>query len=151
MLAAAGLPALAGPGGGMTTPLADPGLMGRFRAVEPKIQWRLVVEAQRGRIRTGPGRSNRIAHLHDEEARVEAQEGPTGVTIRTDSGPVGALVLLLEMDRRGEPTRLVAHAAGEVPGFSMGSIEAVWAPGRPPEPGGLPISDIVGLARYALA
>jgi hypothetical protein len=135
----------------VTPPLADEGLMTRFRAAEPKIQWRMVVEAQRGRIRAARGLSVRIAHLHDEESRVESQDGPVGVTFRTDSGPVGALVLLLEMDRRGEPTRLTAHAAGALPGFAMGAIEAVWVPGRPTEAGGLPIADLVGLARYALA
>jgi len=132
----------------MTPPLADPGLMARFRAVEPKIQWRPVAElAPTG----GAGRATRIAHLHDEEARVESEEGPSGSTWRTDSGPVGALVLLLEMDRRGEPTRLAAHAAGVIPGFTMGAIEAVWLPGQLMTPGGLPIADVVALARYALA
>jgi len=135
----------------VTAPFADAGLLARFRSVEPKIQWRLVVEPQKGRIRSGPGRSVRIAHLHDEEARVEMQEGPVGVTIRTDSGPVGALFLVLEIDRRGLPTRLTPHEAGQLPGFAMGALEAVWQPGRTPEPGGLPINDLVGLARYALA
>ncbi len=130
----------------MTPPLADPGLMVRFRAAEQKIQWRPVVEPAAPR-----GRSVRIAHLHDEEARVESEEGRGTTTFRTDSGPVGALVLLMEMDRRGEPTRLVPHDAGAVPGFPMGSLEAVWAAGAAREPGGLPIRDLVELARYALA
>ena len=151
MFAAAGLPTVAGPGGGVSAPLADPGLMARFRAVEPKIQWRPVVEPPKGRKKGAPGRSARIAHLHDEEARVESEEGPTGSVWRTDSGPVGALVLLLEMDRRGPPVRLTTHAAGDLPAFAMGALEAVWRPGAPIEPGGLPISDLVGLARYALA
>jgi hypothetical protein len=151
VLPAAGLPPLAGPGGGVTAPLADPGLLERFRAAGSKVQWRLAVGPQRGRIRAGPGRSVRIAHLHDEEARVESQEAPGGFTMRTDSGPVGALVIVLEMDRRGEPTRLTTHPAGAVPGFDMGALEAVWSPGRPPQSGGLPVADLVGLARYALA
>ena len=133
----------------MTAPLADPGLLVRFRAGVGKIQWRPVLEAPVGRpVR---GRTVRIAHLHDEEARVESEERPGTTTFRTDSGPVGALVLLMEIDRRGEPTRLVPHDAGKLPGFPMGALEAEWAPGRPPEPGGLPIPDLVGLARYALA
>jgi hypothetical protein len=135
----------------VTGPFADAGLMGRFRAVAPKIAWRPVVEAPSGVSPAASGRSVRIAHLHDEEARVESVEGPAGATWTTDSGPVGALVLLLEMDRRGEPTRLTAQAGGTVPGFALGAIEAVWVPGRSAEAGGLPIADLVGLARYALA
>ncbi len=128
----------------MTPPLADPGLMVRFRAAEQKIAWRPVA----GRSK---GVSVRIAHLHDEEARVESRERPGETTFRTDSGPVGALVLLMELDRRGAPTRLIAHDAGAVPGFPMGSLEAVWAAGAAPEAGGLPLPDLVSLARYALA
>lgn len=133
----------------MSAPLADPGLMARFRAAEQKIQWRPVAEATGDR--SPPGRRVRIAHLHDEEARVESEERDGATTFRTDSGPVGALVLLMEIDRRGTPTRLVPHDAGKAEGFPMGALEAVWRPGSPPEAGGLPLQDLVGLARYALA
>lgn len=67
-----------------------------------------------------------------------------------DSGPVGALVLLLEIDRRGPPTLLTTHAAGQRPGFSQGALEARWAPTRGADEPAIPLRDLVELARYAL-
>ena len=45
-----------------------------------------------------------------------------------DSGPVGALVLLLEADRRGRPRLLVAQNAGRDPGFPSGALVAARGP-----------------------
>lgn len=128
----------------------DAGLLGRLRAAGGQIAWR---EAARGGRRArgakAPG-TVRIAHLHDEEARVEARSAPGRHALVVDSGPVGALVVLLEVDRRGRATRLIAREAGEVPGFDHGAIEAEWGGAPDPTPG-LPIADLVALARYALA
>lgn len=128
---------------------ADDGLLARFRSAGTQIAWR----PAKGRRAAPSGRptSRRIAHLNDEEATVE-QTGPSGrPTIVVDSGPLGALVLLLEIDRRGAPTHLVARTAGERAGFDQGALQASWgrrdAAGGPP----LPVADLVGLARYALA
>jgi hypothetical protein len=132
--------------------LVDAGLLARFHAVEPKITWREVLVPTVGGAaarRRGTPRT-RIAHLHDEEARVEVTDrGARGLTIVTDSGPVGALVLLLEMDRRGVAARVTTHAADALPGFSQGALEATWAPA--PSAEGLPLRDLVELARFALA
>jgi hypothetical protein len=117
------------------------GLLTRFRAAGREISWR----DERPGTRGG---QTRIAHLHDEEARVLLR--PDGSTV-VDSGPVGALVLLLEIDAKGPPTALRARLADEVPGFGQGAIEAHWtgppAGAAPP----LPLADLVALARYALA
>jgi hypothetical protein len=150
VLAAARLPALARPGGVVSAPIADAGLWERFRVAGTKVQWRPIVGVPKPGGRKAK-REARIAHLHDEEARVESEEGPSGILLRTDSGPVGALVLLLEIDRRGVPMRLEARAAGEAAGFAQGALEAEWVPGARPVPGSLPLADLVALARYALA
>lgn len=130
-------------------PLAiDAGLLSRFRAAGAQIQWRPSPSP------AGGGRSGvvaRIAHLHDEEARVETSGRGTTATIVVDSGPVGALVLLLEFDRRGPAARVTAVAAGGHRGFDQGAIEARWGPQVAPADGGLPLADLVELARYALA
>ncbi|MCI4331266.1 MAG: hypothetical protein L3K19_05410 [Thermoplasmata archaeon] len=126
---------------------ADPGLLHRFRQAGEKIAWR---SADRATASLSPRRA-RIAHLHDEESRVEDLEDGRGYCVVTDSGPVGALVLLLEIDRRGPPDRLRTHDAGELPAFPQGALEAVWG-GAPSQPErGLPLLDLVKLARYALA
>jgi hypothetical protein len=122
----------ASPAGGL--PL-DPGLLTRFRTAGTKIAWR-----------DAPGvPPARVARLHDEEARVEERPGETVV----ESGPVGALVLLLELDRRGRRATLSAREASLEPGFPSGAIAAVWkgkrGPGAP-----LAVGDLVEVARYAL-
>ena len=126
----------------------DGGLLARFRAAGARIQWRDAPATPRGRAR---GSTARIAHLNDEESRVETREVGEAVTIVVDSGPVGALVLLLEVDRRGPATSLEAVAAGGRPRFDQGAIEARWGPSRSPGAGGPSIADLVELARYALA
>ncbi len=129
----------------------DPGLLGRFRAAGTRIAWRPAppgAPERRGR-RPGPAVTARIAHLHDEEARIEETTRAGRRRLVVDSGPVGALVILLEADRLGPPGRLVAHAAHEIPAFGQGAIEAEWG-GDPAEGPGLAIADLVALARYAL-
>ena len=123
----------------------DPGLLGRFRAAGEKILWR---PAPGPAPRAGRAR---VAHLHDEEARVEEAGRGSRYRITTDSGPVGALVLLLEIDRRGPATELGAADAGRLPAFPSGALVASW--GRAPRPADShpTVHDLVELARYALA
>jgi hypothetical protein len=137
----------------MSTPMVDPGLMTRFRAAGALIAWRDAPAPSEPVGRSGasaPGASARIAHLHDEEARVEQHETGTTTTVIVDSGPVGALVLLLEIERRGPATRLVPHSAGDLAGFPQGAIEGRWTAGAEVGIRNLPMRDLVGLARYAL-
>jgi hypothetical protein len=135
---------------GATDPMPiDRGLLKRLREAGTRIVWR---DAPRG---AGP-RVARIARLADEQARVEAVDGPAGAALRVESGPVGALVLLLEADRRGTLPRLEAWEAGRDPAFPAGALVAHWesAPAgagpstQGPEPPRL--ADLVELARYAL-
>lgn len=128
-------------------PAVDPGLMDRFRDAGRHVAWR---PAAKGAKRPA-GRRARVAHLNDEDARVEEWGTGARAAVAVDSGPVGALVLLLEVDRRGPPSALGAWEAGRDPGFPSGAIVAAW--------GGLPVptdsrprfADLVELARYALA
>lgn len=126
----------------------DAGLLARFRRAGDQIQWR---DAPAGGRARGARVRVRIAHLNDEEARIETAERGTTASIVVESGPVGALVLLLEMDRRGDPVTLTALEAGARPGFGQGAIEGRWAATAARSPGGLPVKDLVELARYALA
>ncbi len=131
----------------------DPGLLRRFQAAGGEIAWRSAPSPPRGPRRRAarPRGDARIAHLHDEEARVEEEPGAIVHRLVTDSGPVGALVILLEIDRRGLPGSLRTHEAGALPAFPQGALEARW--GSPPKDGEtqLPLRDLVELARYALA
>jgi hypothetical protein len=92
-----------------------------------------------------------VAHLHDEEARVEVSGRGQSRRIAVDSGPVGALVLLLEIDRRGPPTVLGAAEAGRDPSFPAGAIVAAWGTAAVPQDASPGVRDLVELARYALA
>jgi hypothetical protein len=122
-----------------------PGLMDRFRSAGQQIEWRA---APRGK---GRARAARVAHLFQEEARVEQRELKGGLRLTVDSGPVGALVLLLEADRRGPPRLLVSQNAGRDPAFRSGALVAVWGPSEdPPADGTVHVHDLVDLARYAL-
>ncbi len=125
----------------------DAGLLVRFREAGRRIAWR---PAPRGAKRPS-GHRTRIAHLHDEEARVdEWGTGPrTGIAV--DSGPLGALVLLLEIDRRGPPTALGAESAGRDAAFRSGAIVAAWGEVAVPIDARPRLEDLVDLARYALA
>ena len=128
-------------------PSVDPGLVARFRAAADKIAWRdAVAKSTRGsRPRV------RIAHLHDEEARVARHGRGANVRVAAESGPLGALVLLLEIDRRGGPFRLGAAEAGGEPGFPSGAIVAAWGTEPVPSDSTPTLSDLVELARYSLA
>ena len=125
----------------------DEGLRARFRSAGARITWRPVAGA--GRL---PSRRRaQLAHLHDEEARVESWgRSPTG-GIEVDSGPLGALIVLLESDRRGKLPNLTSREAGADPAIPQGANAARWGadPARPlPGP---TVHDLVELARYALA
>jgi len=125
----------------------DPGLLARYRAAGAKIAWRPVLEV----TPSAANRSVRIAHLHDEEARVEVTGRGRRVRVSVDSGPVGALVLLLEIDVRGAPTAVGAKEAGRDPAFPAGAIVAAWGGGTVPRDSRPALRDLVELARYALA
>ena len=137
-------------GGGVSAPSGavaiDPGLLARFREAGRQIAWRA---APRGR--RPPGRTARVAHLHDEEARVEEWGTAKRRGMAVDSGPVGALVLLLEVDRRGPPTQLGAENAGRDRAFPSGAIVAGWGSVTVPTDSRPTVGDLVELARYALA
>ncbi len=125
----------------------DPGLLARYREAGGKIAWRA---APKG-ARRPPGRTARIAHLHDEEARVETWGTARRAGIAVESGPVGALVLLLEIDRRGLPSALGSANAGRDPAFPAGAIVAAWGPRTVPADARPRLQDLIELARYALA
>jgi hypothetical protein len=125
----------------------DPGLLTRYRAAGQQIAWR---SAPRG-VRRPAGRRARIAHLNDEEARVEEWGTAPRGGIAVESGPLGALVVLLEIDRRGVPTVLAAQNAGRDPAFSSGSILATWGNVSAESDSRPSLQDLVRLARYALA
>jgi len=125
----------------------DPGLMERFRRAGAGIAWRSAPPGPAPRARVGA----RIAHLHDEECRVERRGGARAPTLTVDSGPVGALVLLLEIDRRGPPRGLGAANAGRVAGFAQGALVATWGRTTVPDDSRPTLRDLVELARYALA
>jgi hypothetical protein len=140
----------------------DAGLLDRFRAAGAQIAWREASPPGRGASAKPAGRARkagrapggaprRIAHLNDEECTVEEhQVGPT-TSIVVDSGPVGALVLLLELERRGPPALLATHEADPSTPFPSGAIEARWDDGRSTPDYSLPLGDLILLARYALA
>ena len=149
MLGAARLPALARAGRGRVTEAlpVDPGLLRRFVDAGGRIEWRA---APAGPKRPR-GRRARIAHLHDEEARVETWGSDPKGGAAVDSGPVGALVLLLECVRRGPPSALGAANAGTDPAFPSGAIVATWGSEAVPTDSVPRLRDLVELARYALA
>jgi hypothetical protein len=129
------------------SPLAlDEGLARRLRDAGAAIAWRPSGKAVRAR----GGRTARVARLREEEATVVTREGPSGATVEVDAGPVGAVVLLLEADRRGLPSSLGSRNAKRGSSFPSGSIVAAWggtelvADARPT------VRDLVELARYAL-
>ncbi|MGA8543624.1 MAG: hypothetical protein WB947_08850 [Thermoplasmata archaeon] len=125
----------------------DPGLLSRYRDAGRKIAWRLAAKG----ARRPAGRKMRIAHLNDEDARVEEWGTTKRAGIAVDSGPLGALVLLLEIDRRGPPTSLGAENAGRDAAFPQGAIVAGWGEVTVPTDSRPKVADLVELARYALA
>jgi len=125
----------------------DPGLLARFRAAGAKIAWRAVPT----RAKRGAAGRVRIAHLNDEEARVALSGRGSNLRVAVDAGPVGALVLLIEIDRRGPPAALGASEAGREAGFPAGAIVAAWGESEVPKDSEPRLRDLVDLARYALA
>ena len=124
----------------------DPGLTRRLRAAGATIVWR-ASGPPAGRRGTPTAR---IARLGDEEARVEVLEGTGGATVEVDSGPVGAVVLLLEADRRGLPSALGSRNARSGSPFRFGSIVARWGGAGVAADATPTVRDLVDLARYAL-
>ena len=130
----------------------DEGLLSRFRAASEKITWRDADAPKPARgARPPKGRKVRIAHLNDEEARIEERSASKSQVLVVESGPVGALVLLMRWDRVGAPSKILTHESGEADGFPNGAIEARWQTGVSGNEYAVPLSDLVGLARYALA
>jgi hypothetical protein len=125
----------------------DRGLLERFRRAGGEIGWRKAPP----RVDTPKGGTARIAHLHDEDARVEVWGTGRRGGVVVDSGPVGALALLLEIDRRGPPATLGAQDATRDPAFPFGSIVATWGKEAVPVDSRPKLEDLVELARYALA
>jgi hypothetical protein len=125
----------------------DPGLLSRYREAGRKIAWRAAPRT----ARRPAGRKARVAHLNDEEARVEEWGTAKRAGIAVDSGPLGALVLLLEVDRRGPPTALGAENAGRDAAFPSGAIVAAWGEVTVPTDSRPSVHDLIELARYALA
>ena len=123
---------------------ADAGLLARLRGAYASIAWRdASTELE------GGAREAKIARLHDEEARVERWETPRGAGVVVTSGPVGVLVLLVEVDRRGLPSSLGARNAGRDPLFPDGAVVAAWGDDPGPVDSRPRLADLVELARFA--
>ncbi len=129
----------------MSPPILPPGdpLRPRLQAEAARIAWRPAPGV--------PGGTRaRIAHLHDEEARVERRsKGRDAYEIVVDSGPLGALVLLVEIDRSPSSPSLGVREAGEDPRFPQGALVATW-PAHRTRTSKIGIPDLIALARYAL-
>lgn len=128
--------------GGSSSPI-DPRVAERFRLAGRSIEWKSLAAPTRAE------HGVRLATLHEETTRVAERETTSGHELVVDSGPVGALVLLLEVDRRGLPSELAPIDGGRIEGFADGALRAVWGAGPAPAPGTL-WKEIVNLARYAL-
>ncbi|HZY92419.1 MAG TPA: hypothetical protein VFG07_06580 [Thermoplasmata archaeon] len=125
----------------------DSGLLARFRQAGEGIAWRSATGSRR-RAPAVAGTA-RIAHLNDEEARVEMRLAGTASTLVVESGPVGALVILLEADRRGVTPGLEAQEGKVDAAFPNGAIVARWG-SRAGGHSTLGVKDLVDVARYAL-
>jgi|HubBroStandDraft_1064217.scaffolds.fasta_scaffold234342_2 hypothetical protein len=123
-----------------------PGLRSRFLAAGDAIGWRPVAEV----APRAPDRRVRVARLREEEARVEewGTDADGGVTV--DSGPLGALVLIIHVVRRGAPDALGAMHADREAAFPAGAIVAVWGDAPAPDDERPRPADVIELARYAL-
>lgn len=121
----------------------DPGVWERFRAIRPKIR----SEPLELPTPLRPGhRADRVT-LNEQTARRELRPLADGtVEVVVDSGPLGALLLLLEWDDRDEPPVFLPVDHGE-PDFPEGAIVARF--GGPPG-ASLPAKQILDLARFAL-
>ncbi|MGI0151922.1 MAG: hypothetical protein ACREC5_08305, partial [Thermoplasmata archaeon] len=126
----------------------DPGLMARFRRAGAEIRWSELGTPPGGDGPAGRALIARHAVYDDESARIEERLGPSRRAIRAESCPVGALVLLLEIDRAGRLPSLAPIPSDADPSFPGGAIEAWWgAAGEGPS---LPLRQLVALARFAL-
>jgi hypothetical protein len=126
----------------------DAGLLGRFQTAGAAITWKPAPSPKGSRAGR---RGARVAHLNDEEARVEERSEGAAQVFTVDSGPVGALVLLLRWAEVGPPSRLLTHEAGELAAFPSGAIEARWERSAGSPQLAVRLADLVALARYALA
>jgi len=124
----------------------DDGLVRRLRAAGGTIAWRPARPARGGR----PRGTVRVARLGDDEATVEIREEPSGATVEVDAGPVGAVVLLVEADRRGLPATLASRNGRAGAPFPNGSIVAAWGAASVAADARPTVHDLVELARYAL-
>lgn len=131
----------------MSEPPIDEGLLRRFRRAGQAIVW----TQDEGPRRRPRGTVSRTARLGQETAQVETVEQRGARAVRVTSGPVGALVLLLEVDRRGPPTSLGSQNAGADPAFPDGSIVAAWGARELRADAHPTLHDLIELARYALA
>jgi hypothetical protein len=122
----------------------DEGLLRRLREAGTAIRWTPASGSKRARG------TLRVARLREEEATVEVRDAPTGGTVEVAAGPVGAVVLLLEADRRGAPTALGSRNARAGSPFPAGSIVAVWGAADVVADARPTLRDLVKLARYAL-
>ena len=117
----------------------EPSMWARVRAAQERIARR---EAG------GPGVRN--AHLHEEEARIVHERIGGSERLTVEPGPVGSLVALAEVDRRGEPTELRVLDADALQGFPAGAIVLTWRRGRPRRPAPELLAELLTAARYAL-
>jgi hypothetical protein len=124
----------------------DEGLLRRLRDAGRAIAWG--PEGPSRRPRGAP--TVRVARLRDEEARVAVREAPEGASVEVTAGPVGAVVLLLEADRRGPPRALGSRNGSVGSSFPSGSIVATWGPAEVVADARPTLRDLVELARYAL-
>ncbi|MCI4373034.1 MAG: hypothetical protein L3K02_05270 [Thermoplasmata archaeon] len=123
-----------------------PGLRLRFVAAGEQIAWRPLPEQP-----TRPAeRRGRIALLREDEARFEEWGSDDRGGVMVDSSPLGALLMMLAIDRRGVPTALGAVHAGRDDAFPSGALVAVWGDGSAPEDEHPRFTDVLRLARYAL-
>ena len=124
----------------------DEGLRRRLRDAGAAIAWR--AQGEQGPV--GSLGAARVARLHEEEATVMVREEPSGAVVEVTAGPVGAVVLLLEADRRGPPAALGSRNARSGSAFPLGSILATWGTARAEADARPTVRDLVELARYAL-
>jgi hypothetical protein len=130
----------------------DEGLLDRFRHAGTQVAWETSTPPRSRSPRRPSGAVKvRIAKLNDESARVMEVSSGRNYRLTVDSGPVGALLVLLACAERGPPVWLHPRLAGDLPDFPSGAIEAGWGKSTDTGGGGLRIADLVPLARYALA
>ena len=145
------LPPLATREGGVT----DLGRDGRRRAAHPVPRRGVRAPVARRRCRrrrpgagASPTERVRIAHLHDEEARVAERRRPHD---RGRFGPRRSFGAAPRDRSAGAPREARGARGGGCPGFGQGAIRARMGDERLGDRRpALPIADLVALARYAL-